>query len=395
MNRPALNPRRILYVEGNLDGTIGGSFYSLLFLVKGLDKSRFAPTVMFSIPNALIPKYEAAGARVLVRPNARPVQWSGAFGRLFSRIANFMLAFVIEPWSMARLCRREQFDLVHLNNSVTGNLPWMLGAWWANTPCITHERGINPRVSSRVRFCSRFLTRVICISEAVRSTVENLKLRGPTLVTIPNGLDPAEMRVTRPAADIHAELGIAPDRPVIGIIGNIKPWKGQEVVIRAVAMLKRTVPDVVCLLIGDFGRDDQAYRPRIAQLIAEQDVRDNVIVTGYRANVADYVNALRVVIHASVDPEPFGRVLLEAMALSKAVVASRGGAAPEIVVEGATGLLFTPGDAADLARQLERLIGNAAERDRMGRAGFDRLGEQFGIERNVRRTQDLYQQILG
>lgn len=391
----ASTPRRIVYVEGNIDGTIGGSFYSLLFLIKGLDKSRFAPTVVFSLPNALIPRYEAAGARVIVRPNAQPVQVSGAIGRMFSRVANFMLAFVIEPWRLSRLCRAEKFDLVHLNNSVTGNLPWMLGAWWANTPCITHERGINPRVSTRVRFCSRFLTRVICISDAVRGTVESLRLRGPALVTIPNGLDPAEMRVTRPAADIHAELGIAPDRPVIGIIGNIKPWKGQEVVIRAVALLKRTTPDVLCLLIGDFGRDDLAYRPRITQLIDELGVRDNVLVTGYRANVADYVNTLRVVIHASVDPEPFGRVLLEAMALSKPLVASRGGAAPEIVAEGTTGLLFTPGDAEDLARQVERLMGDAAERERMGRAGYERLRDQFGIERNVRLTQDLYAQILG
>ena len=395
MNSSARVPQRILYVEGNLDGTIGGSFYSLLFLVKGLDKSRFTPTVMFSLPNALIPRYEEAGARVLVRPNAKPVLLGGFFGRIVSRIANFMLAFVIEPWRLARLCRRERFDLVHLNNSVTGNLPWMIGAWWANTPCITHERGINPQVSSRVRFCSRFLTRVICISDAVRNTVESLKLRGPELVTIANGLDHTEMRVTRTESDIRAELGIAPDRPVIGIIGNIKPWKGQEVVIRAVALLKQTVPNVTCLLIGDFARDDQAYRPRIAQLIEQEDVRDNVLVTGYRANVADYVNVLRIVIHASVDPEPFGRVLLEAMALSKPLVASRGGAAPEIVAEGTTGFLFTPGDAADLARQLERLMGDAALRESMGRAGFERLRDQFGIDRNVRLTQDLYAQILG
>jgi glycosyltransferase involved in cell wall biosynthesis len=329
-----------------------------------------------------------------VRPNAKPVAIGGAIGRPLSRIANLLLAFAIEPWRLARLCRREHFDLVHLNNSIKSNLPWMIGAWWARTPCITHERGINPRIVSRVRFCSRFLARIICISDAVRRTVESLKLRGPRLVTIPNGLDPAEMQVTRPAAEVIAELGIAPGRQIIGIVGNIKPWKGQEVVIRATGLLKRKMPDVSCLLIGAFGRDDHNYQRCITQLIANENVRENVVLTGYCANVADYLNVLNVVIHASVAPEPFGRVLLEAMALSKPLVASRGGAAPEIVAEGSTGLLFTPGDAGDLATQLERLMADATERERMGRAGYERLCEQYGIERNVQLTQDLYSQIL-
>ena len=116
-------------------------------------------------------------------------------------------------------------------------------------------------------------------------------------------------------------------------------------------------------------------------------------MTGYRSDVADCVNALDVMIHASTDPEPFGRVLLEGMALRKPLVASRGGAVPEIVVDGETGLLFEPGDADDLDHALGDLVGNTGRRNRMGEAGYRRLIDEFGLDRNVERTQNLYRSL--
>jgi glycosyltransferase involved in cell wall biosynthesis len=387
--------RRILFIEGNLDGTIGGSFYSLLFLAKNLDRSRFHATVIFPVPNELIPTYEAAGIRVFVRPNTPPFHLRRRWlDRLVARPVNLLIAFVVEPLRLAKICRDRHVDLVHLNNTVTGNLPWMIGAWLARVPCVTHERGINPSIPPRARFCSRFLDAVICISDAVRGTVESLKLR-PRLVTIANGLDAREMSVATDPAAIRAEFGLSPDRPLIGMVGNLRAWKGQETVVRAVALLRRKHPDIACLLIGECASGHSTFRARLEQLIDDEGVRGNVIVTGYRANVADYVNALEVVVHASVRPEPFGRVLLEAMALSKPLVASRGGAAPEIVADGRTGLLATPGDAADFAGKIGRLLDDSVSRERFGKAGFARLREEFGIERNVRLTQDLYEEILG
>jgi glycosyltransferase involved in cell wall biosynthesis len=389
-----LTRKRIVYVEGNTDGTVGGSFFSLLFLVKNLDHSHYAPTVVFSTPNPLIPKYEAAGASVIVRPTVRPLRATQKLLRAFARIANAVLWLAVEPVRLARFLRRNRFDLVHLNNSVERNHPWMLAAVLAAVPCVTHERGINQRLSREAGWLARRLSAIICISSAVRHNLERLGLSDCDLVTIPNGLDPADLPVRKGREAVLAEFGIPPNARLIGLVGNIRAWKGQEVVLHAMEIVARSHPDVVCLLIGHYSDVDLAYKHLVEQTIIDRRLERNVVVTGYRANVPDYVAALEILIHASILPEPFGRVLLEGMALRKPLVASRGGAVPEIVDDGVTGLLFQPGDAEDLAAKLMILLESAEQARLMGEAGYERLRTQFDIKTNAQKTMAVYQRLL-
>ena len=152
--------------------------------------------------------------------------------------------------------------------------------------------------------------------------------------------------------------------------------------------------DVVCLLIGDTSPDDMAYRERMHALIAELGLGQRVLITGFKQDIANYVNALAIQIHASVAPEPFGRVLLEAMALEKPLVASGDGAVPEILVDGVTGFLFPPNDPDALAARLRELLVDPALVASMGRAGRQRLETEFSITRNVAETQRLYERLL-
>ncbi len=385
---------RILYVEGNVDGTVGGSFFSLLFLVSGLDRSRYEPIVVFAADNALRPRFHDAGITTRVHPTPRPVTLKGPLGRLIAKGANFLRGWVVEPFRLARLLRRERIQLLHLNNSITRNHTWTLGALLARIPRITHERGINERYKPRDLLLGRRMQSIICISAAVRDNFPARGVHGLPLVTIHNGLDPAQMRVTRDPAQIRAELGVSAGARLVGIVGNIKPWKGQEVVIRAMAKLRDEHPDVVCLLIGDTSPDDMAYRERMHALISELGLDRRVLITGFKQDIANYVNALAIQIHASVAPEPFGRVLLEAMALEKPLVASGDGAVPEILVDGVTGYLFPPNDADALAARLRELLADPAAVAAMGRAGRQRLEAEFSITRNVAETQRLYERLL-
>ncbi len=386
--------QRILYVEGNVDGTVGGSYFSLLHLVSGLDRSKYEPVVVFAAPTPLAAQFEAAGARTLVRPLAPAVKLRGPIGRSLSKALNFLLGFLLEPIRLARFLRQQRADLVHLNNSITRSHPWMVAALFAGIPCITHERGINEKFAGRSRALARTVKAVICISEAVRENLVSSGLGELRLVTIHNGLDPSSMRATKSAVQVRAELGLAPDQPLIGVIGNVKAWKGQEVVVRAMGLLKAQYPDLTCVLVGDTARAERDYTRRIEAIAADLGLSRRIVITGYRSNVADFVAALDIQVHASIAPEPFGRVLLEAMAFSKPVVASRGGAVPEIVVDGETGLLFQPGVPEDLARCLRRLLDDPELARSMGRAGYSRLRDRFSITANVRETEDLYRRLL-
>jgi glycosyltransferase involved in cell wall biosynthesis len=322
------------------------------------------------------------------------VVFSGPLGRLVAKVLNFVRGFLLEPVRIALLLRQQGVSLVHLNNSIIRNDVWIVGAMFAGLPCVTHERGINPTIQLRARFLARSLKSIICISQAVRDNLVALGLERLPLTVISNGLDPAEMVVTRPVSDIRNELAIARLSRLVGIVGNIKPWKGQEIVIRAMALVRERFPEAVCLLIGDTSPDELSYREAMVRLIAELGLNGRVLLTGFRADVANYINVLEIQVHASTNPEPFGRVLLEAMALGKPLVASNAGAAPEIVVEGETGLLFEPGNHDSLAAKLVELLDDAGRALQMGLAGRQRLGERFSIAQSVRETEALYQRIL-
>lgn len=387
-------PKRILYVEGNVDGTVGGSYYSLFFLAAGLDRSRFKPIVAFATDTPFRQRLKAEHIETVVVPTPEPVVIRGPIGRVVAKGLNFLRGFIVEPWRCAALLRKLDISLLHLNNSIVKNHSWMLAALLAQIPCITHERGINDAFLVRARWLARRLDAVICISAAVRNNFVAHGLGDLRLVLIHNGLDPLKMHVTRPVEEVRRELGVPGTARLVGIVGNIKPWKGQELVIRAMALLRDDFPDLVCLLIGDTSPDAARYRTEILALIDRLGLVDRIMVTGFRRDVADYINTLEIQIHASVEPEPFGRVLLEGMALEKPLVASRGGAVPEIVVDGRTGLLFEPGDSRALADGLRTLLSDPELGLRMGREGRRRLDTEFSIQQNICRTQSLYQSLL-
>jgi glycosyltransferase involved in cell wall biosynthesis len=124
-------------------------------------------------------------------------------------------------------------------------------------------------------------------------------------------------------------------------------------------------------------------------------VERNVLLTGYCPNIANILALAEIAVHTSVAPEPFGRVLLEAMALRKPVVGSRAGAVPEIVVHGQTGFTFTPGNPEELAGHILDLLADPARARAFGDAGYQRLVSHFHVRANVERTTAVYEKLLG
>ena len=210
------------------------------------------------------------------------------------------------------------------------------------------------------------LSAVICISEAVRANLLEHRVAAGNLRVIENGLDPAQVAPRSTPEDVRRSLGIDERSRVIGLVGNIKEWKGQEVVVRALPAIIARVPEVVCLFVGAASEPDRRYEARLRELISRLGLERHVVFTGYREHVADFLNVMEVPIHASILPEPFGRVLLEAMAMRKPMVGSRAGAVPEIIEHGVTGYTFAPGDSDELASYvidlLERPVGRACVR---------------------------------
>ena len=400
----ANRPVKVLFCEHNVDGTIGGSYFSLLYLAKGLDRSRFHPIAVFYSDHALMSAFRDAGVETVTWP--KPVVFKlGRHLRGWRRIVAMPLIFAQMGWtvldrfvfralSCAAYLRKHDVAIVHLNNSVLYNHDWMLAALLARVPCVTHERGINNKYTRAAKFFGSKLGAIICISDAVKRQMQDRGADFGNLITIHNGLDPQAVTIKTPPAELRRKHGIPADAIVVGMVGNIRAWKGQETLVRAFDRVSQAHPNARLVLVGDTAPLDRPYEATLRQLIAEQGLEDRIIFTGYQKNAGDYQMMFDIVVHASVAPEPFGRVVLEAMACKKPFIGSRAGAIPEIVDEGKTGITFPPGDDQALAGAITRLIADPEEAARMGERGYQRLVSHFHIDRNTDATERLYDGLL-
>lgn len=391
-------PVRVLYCESNTDGTVGGSHFCLLTLVRHLDRARFRPTVLFYDEHVLVPKFREV-AETIVHDQDTPVRWgSGRSGPLalpatLARRAVNLVKHRLKIRRHVAFLRQHRIQLLHLNNSITRHHDWMAAARRHGIPCIVHERGL-PSYGRADIAAGRGVAAIIPVSRWAGRAMVAQGVDDANIRVMYDGLDPAGFVPTRSAEELRREFNVAPGRPVVGIVGNIRHWKGQEVVVRALGEVVTTHPDVVCFFVGATTAGDAPYKAAIDRFVADAGLGDNVRFTGYQSDVASFVGMMRVLIHASVDPEPFGMVILEGMALRKPIIGSRAGGPVEMVVEGNTGYTFPLGDATTLAAHLTSLLNDPATAERMGQRGYDRVVTEFGVERYMRGIHALYDAVL-
>ena len=380
---------KILYCESNADGTIGGSHYCLVYLVENLNRAEFTPLVTFYEDHALIPRFSAT-AETLILPRANPTRDGFAPVR---RTIN-LVKFLGRMFGRVSFLKRNQIALVHQNNSITRHYDWMIAALLTGVPYVVHERGINSKYSWLERKLSQRAALVIPMSRAIMDHMVARGVSPDNVRVLYDGLDPARVKPARTPEALRKEYGVRPDQPVIGIVGNIRAWKGQETVVRALIEVLKVHPDTVCFFVGSPSAVDATYVERLNTIIAEAGIAANVRFTGYQSDPASFVNMMSIVMHASIEPEPFGMVVLEAMAQRKPIVGSRAGGVVEMVVDGKTGYTFPPGDSAELARRLIELLSDPQLAARMGEAGYARLLESFTIRQYMDGIHEVYRSIL-
>ncbi len=194
----------------------------------------------------------------------------------------------------------------------------------------------------QVTLANRLATRIIVPSQAAAAAFVGAGGRQDLLEVVPNGVD--MVRDARPPAELRRELGL-PSGPLAGVFSRLAPWKGQHVVLEALAK----VPDLQLIVAGDALFGEEAYARRLRDMVGAAQLGDRVHFLGHRNDVGRLMQAVDIVIHPSVDPEPFGRTLVEAMLAGVPLIASDAGAASDILEGGKAGTLVKPNDAHALA----------------------------------------------
>ncbi len=188
---------------------------------------------------------------------------------------------------------------------------------------------------------------------------------------------------------VRSSWGITPEQPLVGIVGRLQPWKGQHVFLRAAAQVLQSVPDARFAIIGDaIGGFSTNYPGQLRTLAVELGIQDRIVFAGQRRDVADVLGALDVFVHAST-AEPFGIVIVEALAAGVPVVATRGGGVPEIITDASDGFLVPPGDDRAMAERVITLLQDAGLRGRFVAAGRARAERDFTKARMISEFQTV------
>jgi glycosyltransferase involved in cell wall biosynthesis len=325
---------------------------------------------------------QAAGVEVLVRPLAvlrRAALTPGGMARIGGALAR-------DAGGVARLARARDVALVHTNTSVT--LGGAAAAQVARIPHVWHMREIYAGFEHFWPVYRRLLLTadlLPCVSEATRAQLG----ANARATVLHDGIAVAPARAARAAARVALDL--PEDAFVCAILGRISTWKGQDVLIRALA----DVDGALALVAGDPWPGEERRLEELRALAASLGVAERVRFAGFRPDVENIYGAADVVTVPSTQPDPLPNSALEAAAAGCCVVAAAHGGLPEIVRDGVTGQLVAPGDPRALAAALAALRDDPAERERLGAAAAVDVRDRFAPARLLERTQALYDGLLG
>jgi glycosyltransferase involved in cell wall biosynthesis len=211
---------------------------------------------------------------------------------------------------------------------------------------------------------------IACYSNAAATAQQRLWPHRRTIVI------PAGTRATPVGAD-SAALELPPGVPIVGIVGRLQPWKGQDRLLRAQAILRERGQPLHLVVVGgdSYGLSPQ-YAASLSGLVRGLDLQGAVTLVGEVADATPLIRQMDVLVNAS-DPEPFGIVLLEAMAAGVPVVAVDAGGPRDIVEHERSGMLARSGAPEDLAAALMPLLSSAETRRRLGEAGRARFEREY------------------
>ena len=298
-------------------------------------------------------------------------------------------------WRLSRVIKRLAPDIVHAHDPhgvAMASLALSLGgaAARATGPAFVASRRVDFHLkhNSFSRWKHRQVDCFICASEAIRRMLVADGVPEERTVTVHEGIE-FEHVLAAPAVHVHEAFFLPHHAPVVGNVAALVPHKGQRHLIEAAHLVVRDVPDARFIILGE-----GELREHLERQVHEYHLEKHVLLPGFRTDVLGCIKGFDLFAMSSVT-EGLGTSLLDAMACSKAIVATTAGGIPEVVDDGVTGLLTPPRDHHAMAAAIVRLLKNDEERKRMGDAGFARFRERFTLERMVAGTSAVYERLAG
>ncbi len=264
--------------------------------------------------------------------------------------------FIAAVFRIAAIARRERADII-VNWMWITHISGGLAAMLAGLPAVWYQLEVPSDKTWLVRLATLIPARaIITLSQDGKQAQAEIWPHRPTPLVYPGvALDRFEPNALPSPEEARRKLGLPLHGPLIGIVGRLQRWKGMHVLVQAMPKILQKYPDAHCVVVGGKHDLEPDYEDFLKAEIAALGLKEQVIMAGLQRNIPEWVQAMDVFVHAS-DKEPFGIVIIEAMALGKPVIAGDAGGPTEIITDGMNGLLTPYGDAEKLAIAILRYL---------------------------------------
>ena len=394
----------VLFVDAAVE--FGGSLTVIGNLVESIDTRCFRPIVIGEVDVDLMRNFIKSDVHIYRVPRIYNYKhWFRTLdiikrlpGCLLRKLANYLFSAVRSAVNVLYLVRislitlRERVDVVHVSNGMY-NLAPILCAILLGRKFVVHIHGMEkPGFVHKILInkVSKFIT----ISNYMKDGLVANGYPEKRMVVIPNPVRPRPV-APEEISELRKRYCISRHEQVVGIVGRITRWKGHVEFLSAMNVVMQSAQDLKVLIVGDFSEGNTLYKKQLTRLIENSVYRNRIILTGYVSNVEKYYNLMDVCVHASVEPEPFGLVITEAMACGVPVIASDRGAPSEIITTGENGFIVNPEATQMLAKTILHLLKDDVLRRKIGASGKEHVLRDYQPNAYAHSMEQIYMEVLG
>ncbi|MFH1263664.1 MAG: glycosyltransferase family 4 protein [Pseudomonadota bacterium] len=377
----------------------GGAGRSLQAYLSHLD-NRIEAHVVMPEPGVIGPQLKNVTRVIYVpefveRIHRSAYRWVGRIGWRWLNVVANCFGLPRAMFKIIRIAQDIRPDLIYCNHMLANPVGAFVG-WRTGVPIVFHARNIHVAWVGRKFYYflagRKFVKKIICNSLA--SSFLYREYTEEKVRVVYNFVDLKKFDREKVEPRLRKELNLPKDALVIGYIGRILPKKGIDVLLNAFGKIHAAFPNAYLVLVGaNDGGLHRDLRNEYEQLTRTLGIDDRTRFVGFRNDIPPYVADFDVNSLPSIEPESFGRVLIEAMAMGVPSVVSALGGAREVVRSGLNGLWCKPGDVDDLAKALATLLGDTQLRRRLGRFGSTYVVENFSAEELSRRITEILLEV--
>lgn len=352
--------KKILYIDRPLEPP-GGGQNSLLLMLQYLDKAKYESLVFMP--------FESEFANWLKEKN---------------------IAFqIVPPRSLYFAIKQVNSSIIHCNSAATRYTFWVaLISKFLKLPFIWHVR-VAESGGWRDKVIAFFSTKIIVVSDAVKGKFSWINNKDK-VVKIYNAVETKIFQSGLNASSLYEEFGIEKEKSIVGIFSRIEPWKGHILFLDSAKIIKDKVKNVKFLVVGE---GEKKFKKQLMGYVTKLGLNDDVVFTGFRRDIPHLMNLCDVIVSPSVEPEAFGRTIIEAMACGIPVVATDVGGPKEIINNNEDGFLV-PLSAQQIAEVIGKLLKDKFLCEYISKNALQKVVDEFTIEKQLRQVEQLYDEVI-